>query len=160
MYGNPYQPVPQYQNYQPQTNPYAERLNMMTQPTPPQNNVNWIRVGGIDDVKNIIVQPNGTAWAMDNNHPVFYVKTADSMGVCSIEAYRYERIDMSAPAENTAVSRAEFDALCAKINELEGKLNEPVNQSSNANTRNAVYAWQSPADGTAVPAVPPADAGA
>lgn len=50
------------------------------QPQAPTSNVNWIQVAGIDGARNQIVQPGHTAWMMDNNSPVFYVKSVDGMG--------------------------------------------------------------------------------
>ena len=38
----------------------------------PTQNVDWIRVSGIDGAKNQIVQPGQTVWMMDNNEPYFY----------------------------------------------------------------------------------------
>lgn len=161
MYGSPYQQIPQYQNYQNQQNPYAERLNAMERMTQMQHdNVNWIRVGGIEEVKNIIVQPNSTAWAMDNNEPIFYVKTADSMGVCNIEAYKYERINVNEKRNESSqqISREEFEMMCAKIKEMEEKLNESINKQNIA-PRNAVYAWKSTADDQPIQTVSAVDAG-
>ena len=43
-------------------------------------NVTWIYVNGWDGARNQIVQPGQTAWMMDNNDPVIYIKAVDSMG--------------------------------------------------------------------------------
>lgn len=154
---------------QPQ-NPYERRLDMMDRDRrQPQTNVNWIPVNGYEDVRSIMVQPGATVWAMDNNDPIFYVKTADQMGVCTIDAYRYERIQAGAtpaPQSSEYITRGEYQQLLARIEKMEngGITNaESLNQQNYAaGTADAAAA----ADGRnakhvrAVPAVPPADGGA
>lgn len=93
------------------------------QPQMPQQNVNWIQVSGIDGAKNQIVQPGTTAWMMDNNAPVFYVKSADVMGTATFKAFRFEEISpdaMTAPQQtqnfdNRYVTRAEFQNLLSRL---------------------------------------------
>lgn len=95
------------------------------QPQMPQQNVNWIQVSGIDGAKNQIVQPGTTAWMMDNNAPVFYVKSADAMGTATFKAFRFEEISpdvMTAPQQtqnydNRYVTREEFQELLTKLGE-------------------------------------------
>lgn len=90
-----------------------------------QQNVNWIQVSGIDGAKNQIVQPGTTAWMMDNNAPVFYVKSADAMGTATFKAFRFEEISpdaMAAPQQtqnydNKYVTREEFQELLRKLGE-------------------------------------------
>jgi hypothetical protein len=93
-----------------------------TQNVMQNQNVNWIPVSGIQGARDHIVQPNQTAWMMDNNEPVFYVKKADSFGTTEFKAYRFEEITDApqAPQINSAqfVTRAEFDELKAKIDKL------------------------------------------
>jgi hypothetical protein len=95
-------------------------------PTPaavsPQN-VNWIYVTGAQDARDHIVQPNQTAWMMDNNEQKFYLKNADALGTTSFKAYRFEEItdgQTAAPQIDPTmyVSRAEFDELKAQIEKL------------------------------------------
>lgn len=88
MYGSPMgynQPyggwqAPQ-QLYQPQTNSFMPK----TQNAPDGLNqgygsMPWIFVSSEEDARNRIVQPNQTAWFMDNNNPYFYVKSCDVSG--------------------------------------------------------------------------------
>ena len=85
-YGYPYpmqQPVmPSYFN----TN-YAPTMPQMQQQTPAAN-VTWIYVNGWDGARNQIVQPGQTAWMMDNNDPVIYIKAVDSMGSANLRAFK------------------------------------------------------------------------
>lgn len=100
-----------------------QQFQPTVQPQTPQQNVNWIQVSGIDGAKNQIVQPGTTAWMMDNNAPVFYVKSADAMGTATFKAFRFEEISpdaMTAPQQtqnfdNRYVTRAEFQELLSRL---------------------------------------------
>lgn len=93
----------------------------------PTSNVNWIQVAGIEGARNQIVQPGHTAWMMDNNNPIFYVKSVDGMGSATFKAFQFMEIQPEAPrmAENQNnsvdadyVTRKEFDALLKRLGEL------------------------------------------
>lgn len=71
-------------NYRPQP--------QMMQPAPQTANVNWISVNGIAGARDHIVQPGQTAWMMDNNEPIFYVKDVDNMGRANLRTFRFEEI--------------------------------------------------------------------
>lgn len=93
----------------------------------PASNVNWIQVAGIEGARNQIVQPGHTAWMMDNNSPVFYVKSVDGMGSATFKMFQFMEIQPETPrmAENQNnsangdyVTRKEFDALLKRLGEL------------------------------------------
>lgn len=122
-----------FQPYPPQYQPYGiasqDRLLQMQQQMnnqmPAQQNVNWIPVSGYQGAKDHIVQPNTTAWMMDNNEPVFYVKSADNLGTTTFKAYRFEEIaepgqPMQTPQIDMSkyVQREEFDSLKEQIDKL------------------------------------------
>lgn len=97
------------------------------QPQAPTSNVNWIQVAGIEGARNQIVQPGHTAWMMDNNSPVFYVKSVDGMGSTTFKMFQFMEIQPETPrmAENQNnsvngdyVTRKEFDALLKRLGEL------------------------------------------
>ena len=101
--------------------------NQQVQPQAPTSNVNWIQVAGIEGARNQIVQPGHTAWMMDNNSPIFYVKSVDGMGSATFKAFQFMEIQPEAPrmAENQNnsvnadyVTRKEFDALLKRLGEL------------------------------------------
>nr|DAF59600.1 MAG TPA: hypothetical protein [Siphoviridae sp. ctmIh35] len=100
-----------------------QRQQYQPQPQSPAQNVNWIQVAGIEGAKNQIVQPGQTAWMMDNNSPVFYVKSVDGMGSATFKAFRFEEIspDCMAPQPQQTppdyVTRAEFEDLLRKLGE-------------------------------------------
>ena len=105
-----------------------QNMQQQFQPAPPapQPNVNWIQVAGIEGARNQIVQPGMTAWMMDNNAPLFYVKSVDGMGTATLKAFRFEEASpdaltapQAAPAnmDRQYVTRDEFNALLAKLGE-------------------------------------------
>ena len=173
MFGRDYNQSPQGYvdpRYMQPQNPYERRLDMMDRDRrQPQTNVNWIPVNGYEDVRGIMVQPGATVWAMDNNDPIFYVKTADQMGVCTIDAYRYERIQVGAapvPQNVDYITRGEYQQLLARIEKMENGgityAESPNQQNYAAGTADASAAadGRNAKHGRTVPAVPPADGGA
>ena len=126
-YGNNY--YPQYslnaqQRLQQMEQQYPQFAQQGVQP-PPQN-VSWIPVSGVQGAKDHIVQPGQTVWMMDNNAPVFYVKSADNMGTSTFRAYRFEEIQPDAPQQaqnhidmSEYVKRDEFDKLKETLNSIE-----------------------------------------
>lgn len=169
-YGGQQMPMQGYGDprYMPQ-NPYERRLGTMESERRQTQNVNWIPVNGYDDVRGIMVQPGATVWAMDNNEPIFYVKTADQMGVCSIDAYRYERVQVGgAPASqnNGFITREEYQNLIARIERIENggtTYAESLNQQDHAGSiadGNAAADGRNAKHARTVPAVPTADDGA
>lgn len=100
------------------------------QPQAPTTNVNWIQVAGIEGARNQIVQPGHTAWMMDNNSPVFYVKSVDGMGSATFKVFQFAEISPEAlnPAYNQQntpnadyVTRAEFNALLERLGDVPKK---------------------------------------
>lgn len=103
---------------------YSGQPQQMQAPT---SNVNWIQVAGIEGARNQIVQPGHTAWMMDNNSPIFYVKSVDGMGSATFKMFQFMEIQPEAPrtaenqnnsANSDYVTRKEFDALLKRLGEL------------------------------------------
>ena len=101
----------------------------------PTSNVNWIQVAGIEGARNQIVQPGHTAWMMDNNSPVFYVKSVDGMGSATFKVFQFAEISPEAlnPAQSQPkeerqeyVTRQEFDALLTRLGEKPENKEESV----------------------------------
>ena len=112
-----------------------QQMEQATQPrqTVPMQNVNWIQVAGIEGARNQIVQPGQTAWMMDNNSPMFYVKSVDGMGSATLKAFAFKEIPLStstapqmAPAASNGdyVTREEFNALLVKLGERQEEKKE------------------------------------
>lgn len=104
------------------------QLEQMRQYRPQTQNVNWIQVAGIEGARNQIVQPSNTAWMMDNNNPVFYVKSVDAMGSATMKAFRFTEIPLEVQTVGNSeyVTREEFNSLLERLGEQpkEGKENE------------------------------------
>lgn len=94
---------PQSQGFQPQN-----FQQQQPQPFQSQTNIGWIPVNGIQSVKEYIVKPNEKLWFMDNNEPMFYVKVGDALGNATIEAYMFEKINLS-DVEPKYITVAEFE---------------------------------------------------
>ena len=108
---------------------YSGQSQPVQQPIP-TSNVNWIQVAGIEGARNQIVQPGHTAWMMDNNSPVFYVKSVDGMGSATFKVFQFSEISPEAinPAYNQQntpnadyVTRAEFNALLERLGDVPKK---------------------------------------
>lgn len=97
---NPFQYSPM-----PTSMPFMPDYNRPAPQTPPvqSSNVNWIYVNGYEGAKSNIVQPGQTAWMMDNNDPVFYVKSVDNMGSATLKAFGFSEIN---PANSTPAPAA------------------------------------------------------
>ena len=96
---------------------------------PKKDNLEWINVNGIQGARDVQIQANQTAWLMDMNEPIFYVKKADSMGVCTLEAYRFEKINPEQPKmqEQMFATKDELNTLRSEIRALQDVLkNESV----------------------------------
>lgn len=108
---------------------YSGQSQSVQQPIP-TTNVNWIQVAGIEGARNQIVQPGHTAWMMDNNSPVFYVKSVDGMGSATFKVFQFAEIAPEAlnPVQNQQntpstdyVTRAEFNALLERLGDAPKK---------------------------------------
>ena len=106
---------------------YSGQSQQMQAPT---SNVNWIQVAGIEGARNQIVQPGHTAWMMDNNSPIFYVKSVDGMGSATFKMFQFAEIAPEAlnPVQNHQnvanpdyVTRAEFNALLERLGDTPKK---------------------------------------
>jgi hypothetical protein len=135
-YGMQYSPAQQRLAQMEQMYPqYADRNAMGAQMSVPMQNVTWIPVSGVQGAKDHIVQPGMTAWLMDNNDTIFYVKASDNLGVTTLKAYRFAEISMDAPQAQSAVdpaqfvSREEFEQLKNQIEQMTGR--KPEKEANN-----------------------------
>lgn len=108
---------------------YSGQSQPVQQPVP-TSNVNWIQVAGIEGARNQIVQPGHTAWMMDNNSPVFYIKSVDGMGSATFKVFQFAEIapETLNPVQNQQntpstdyVTRAEFNALLERLGDVPKK---------------------------------------
>lgn len=97
--------------------PMMQNVSQQAQNTP-QSNVDWIRVNTMDDIANITVQPGKQAWIMLQNEPIFAVKTADAMGLATVEAFEFKKITGEKKPEY--VTREEFLAFVKQFEPEKG----------------------------------------
>lgn len=124
---------PMYPGYMPQAMPdqlaqlRAQQFNsqMPAQPQAQQNAPIWVQ--GEAGAKSFLVAPGQSLILMDSEAEVFYIKSTDASGVpLPLRIFDYKERAASAQrpvqaAQNPAmeyVTRAEFDALTAKIAEI------------------------------------------
>lgn len=134
-----------------------------------QSNVPWIQVPNIEAARNVMVQPNQTAYMMNQNAPEFYVKSTDQMGVATLRCFKFAEFNpteeaakevLSSQAGNL-VSREEFNnfvnAVSNQFNALQQGLVSAGNTATVAPTPAPVQ--QAPTV-TSVPLIPSAQADA
>lgn len=86
-------------NYNPYQNYYQQ-----PQMVQPQNNsmpFNDVRFATIEEAKAYIMLPNTKVMFMDRDNSVFYIKSADSLGKSTIEAFKFARIENN-PTESVS----------------------------------------------------------
>lgn len=120
----------------------SQGVGMQAPQLPPpqaqQSNVPWIQVPNIEAARNVMVQPNQTAYMMNQNAPEFYVKNTDAMGVATLRCFHFSEFDptqeaakevLSSQAGNL-VSREEFNnfaqAVSAQFNALQQGMTQSV----------------------------------
>lgn len=86
-------------------------------------NIDWIIVQSVEQVENVAVQPGQKAWIMVQNEPIFALRTADMMGLCNTEYYRFEKYEPIPKAQaQQYVTIEQFENLKESINESLAKL--------------------------------------
>ena len=96
------------------------------------NTINLVYVNGYESAKDVIIQPNQRVWIMNTNCQEFYIKTADGMGVSTLDCYEFTKFDPKMREINGSkqttdyVKRDEFDTLKSKIEAIEKSMtNKP-----------------------------------
>ena len=116
--------------------PYLPNYGQMQPQQPqvsPQQNVNWIYVNGIQGAREHIVQPGQTAWLMDNNAPVIYVKAVDAVGTSSLRAFQLMEVAPEQPAQAT-VQPAEQYATREEVAAISQRLEKVIAEIGGLNT--------------------------
>lgn len=78
-------------NYNPYQNYYQQP--QMVQPQQTNMPFNDVRFATIEEAKAYIMLPNTKVMFMDRDNSVFYIKSADSLGKSTIEAFKYARTE-------------------------------------------------------------------
>lgn len=126
-------------NVQPASNMTAQNQNaaQMNQATQATSGP-FIVVNGVQGAKDVQVPPNQTAWMMDQNVQQFYVKSADNLGICKMDYYRFEKFDPDIEAQQKAQEQAmaqqqqfQQNANFMTRDEVESLINEKVEMFKN-----------------------------
>lgn len=104
--------MPQYSGYQP--------MNWNYQPSSVQPVNGLVSVTGMEGAKAYQLPPNSAMPLFDKDSDVLYLKTTDSAGYPTIKMFAFQPVEQAdeSPAKAEFVSRTEFEALAAKVQEL------------------------------------------
>ncbi|MBR1445460.1 MAG: hypothetical protein IJ586_00025 [Alloprevotella sp.] len=86
--------------------------------TAPQPINGLVSVTGMEGARAYQLPPNSSMPLFDANEDIMYVKTTDGAGFPTVKAYRFALLEQQEAQNAEYVSRAEFEALVAKIEEL------------------------------------------
>lgn len=120
----------------PYNNPYTmiPSQNSRTQ----NSGINWLQ-GGYDEAKSYPLTPNSNVALIDGNENVLYLKSCDSMGMCTlldfdiVERKKNKTTDVpaSTPDMSAYVRREEFDELKQLIDNIGGIIDEKFVSTNN-----------------------------
>lgn len=83
---------------------------------PMQNTITWVQ--GIEGAKAYQLFQNSNILLMDSeNDGMFYIKTSDSAGMCSLRRFKYQEITES-PATNNLADYVRKDELSSLLKEI------------------------------------------
>ena len=113
----------------PYNNPY--QMTPSQNPRTQNNGINWIQ-GGDDEAKSYPLTPNSNVALIDGNQNVLYLKSCDSMGMCTLLDFdiverkkdKTTAVSVSAPDMSAYVRREEFDELKQLIDNIGGRIDE------------------------------------
>ena len=108
-------PAPASQNF----NQYAGsgQQNNGANSQKPTLQVPW--VNGDVGAKAYLIAPNSCVLLMDSDNPIFYIKTSDTSGKATIQAYKYEQIQAGSAQSPLYVTREEFEQFKSTFNKEE-----------------------------------------
>lgn len=137
------------------TNGVPQNTGMQTPQLPPaqtqQSNVPWIQVPNIEAARNVMVQPNQTAYMMNQNAPEFYVKSTDQMGVATLRCFAFQEFNPTEQAAKEVLS-AQADKLVSR--EEFNNFAQAVSAQFNALQQGMAQSATNPAPVAAVPTQP------
>lgn len=137
------------------TSGVPQNTGMQTAQLPPaqtqQSNMPWIQVPNIEAARNVMVQPNQTAYMMNQNAPEFYVKSTDQMGVATLRCFAFQEFNPTEQAAKEVLS-AQADKLVSR--EEFTQFAQAVNAQFNALQQGMTQSVPSPAPVAAVPTQP------
>ena len=130
-----YNTYPQQQSFNGQMQPQqqmspqnAPQQAYYQNPTPNPIPMGMAYVNGTEGAKAFILPPNSSALLMDSDNPMFYIKTANPQGQCSLEYYKFQKVEPQQGANPMVESepnyRAELDKIKLDLEELKRGLKD------------------------------------
>lgn len=118
--------------------PFQQTQPQMAAQQPAQGSVIWVQ--GEAGAKSFLVAPGQSVMLMDSESEVFYIKSSDQAGIpLPLRTFDYKERMTSAQrpaqaAQNPSefVTRAEYDAVLAKLADITAKLNAMTAQEDSA----------------------------
>ena len=121
QYGNQVQQQPTQMNPQ-----NAPQQAYYQNATPSLTPMGMAYVNGVEGAKAFILPPNSSVLLMDSDNPMFYTKTSNQQGQCSLEYYKFQKVEPQQGANPTVESepdyRSEIDKLKLDLAELKERL--------------------------------------
>ena len=115
-----------YQGYSNTYNPYPTQIQQRQFQELPFNDVKFVTE---DEAKAYIVLPNAKVMLMDRDKSMFYIKSADTLGKSTLEAFKYSKIDDNPTQqvlnENTPlefVKTSDFNPFIEQLNLLKQEM--------------------------------------
>lgn len=111
-------------------NPYMNPYPTMR---PYGNTINWVQ--GVEGAKAFQIAPNSNVMMLDSeNDGIFYIKTSDNVGMCSMRTFKFEEItttSSSAPPDlSDYVRKDELQELIEKLIKPEVKNEQSVSTTT------------------------------
>lgn len=104
---------PNVPTYPQVANPYTVQQN--------QDHINWVQ--GIEGAKAWQMQPSKNTVLMDSeNDGVFYIKSCDQVGMCSLRVFKYEEVTQQMKQPSQPIDLSEY----VKKSELESLIKSMV----------------------------------
>lgn len=111
----------QYSYGQPQPMYNPQTQNTYGFNTPYVSGINWAQ--GIEGAKAFRIKPNDMVIILDSeNEGVMYIKTSDSIGMCTLRKFNYQE-EITQP-QNNSTDMTQY----VKASELESKVEEIINR--------------------------------
>lgn len=109
--------------------PYSPYGNNNNQPTTQTNQ--YAFVNGIEGAKAYPVMPNQTMMLMDNDNPIIFMKTANSLGQTTLRYFKMIEINENDLHVNNNPSvqyalQSDLDAINKRLDDLTKKMEKPV----------------------------------
>lgn len=97
--------------------------------------INWIQ--GEEEAKSYSLAPNSNVALIDGNKNILYLKSCDSMGMCTLKAFAVTELEENKPENipqpdmSDYVRRDEFEKLKEMINNIGGDANDKFVSADN-----------------------------